>query len=260
MSMGGKVEFSFEPRPQFERDCSHSPSTHSIFAAYAAFAGAEKKKFRDLASRDLYSEPSGFELTGRFPTSSGGEMEEIYASGCCKSELIDNLFRGNEAKLSRVTVVEIGELESDRDITIDVASILYIGSGQALLADRIEAPWIRRARIRPKWSYVRTTHRVYGSSSLAFVDFLERLPAKFEQVHQGVVVNCDRIELPELRRQHSKRVGVRVAGRANEFSFEWVHVSRRHVAMLRERLGMGPYQRRGKRESGSDADVPAATT
>lgn len=166
-------------------------------------------------------------------------MGRITAGGFFNRTIGEHTERGGDPILSRLTVVEIGEIDSDREVTIDIELIRYLCTGQAILDDRIEARWIAKGRIRPKAIYVRTADRLYCTSSLGFAELLERLPGNFEKVNHGVVVNDKWIGLPELRRQHHKRVGMRVAGRPDESPVEWVSVSRRHVATVRDRIGMG---------------------
>jgi hypothetical protein len=160
---------------------------------------------------------------------------------------------------SRLTVVEIGEVESEREVTIGVDQILYLCSGRAAGRGRVEASWVDTVRLRPAWIYVRTAKRLYGTSRLSIAELLERLPENFEKVNHGVVVNDDWIRWPELRRQRTKRVGMLVAGRPSEPLAEWVSVSRRHAPTVRDRIVMGPFPRQRTKPAAkpdSRTDVP----
>jgi hypothetical protein len=141
-------------------------------------------------------------------------------------------------QLSRLAVIAVDADGEADEVVIDVANLLYCCLGRSARAGAIDAPWVRAVRLRPDWVYVRTAQHLYRTHFRAVCALLERLPQGFVEANQGVAVNVNKIECPELGRNQLRRVGVRVAGRPGERAIEWVRVSRRHLRDLRYRLGL----------------------
>ena len=119
--------------------------------------------------------------------------------------------------------------ESRRFFPQGRGDVVYFFLGGATRGKRraVKGSWAEGFAFRSDRVYVRTARSVYRTKfrSLKRLQRAE-LPPEFLRVHQGVVVNTDKIaELDAAGR--APRVGLRVGGSAGGEAIEWVAVSRR---------------------------------
>jgi len=161
--------------------------------------------------------------------------------------------------LSRLAVLEVGEIESCQETVIDTATIIYCCTGSAVLLGRVEGRWTKIVPVRRAAIYVRTALGVYRTHFRTISSLLERLPAGFVKVNHGVAINRDRVQYLELgKTQRRLRVGIGVAGSPQERRIDWAWVARRHGAPLRQWFGFPACRRPDGQYAAARHPEPAA--
>lgn len=149
--------------------------------------------------------------------------------------------------LSRIAARKLGANE-DRDTVIPTGEILYFFSGSAPAQGIIHAPWVGQARFHADRIYAGTRKGIFRTHYRTLRELLEHLdPNAFSPIHKSLVVNLDRISVPDLRGK-KKQVGILLADGS-----DWLTVSRRHANALRSRLGYPERRVAQKRTGRSEA-------
>jgi len=127
-----------------------------------------------------------------------------------------------------------GSIYADRYTTIPPAQIRYAFTGGAVTLGLIDAPATTLHGLRRAHVYVRTSKGVFFVHYRSLADLLDRLgAARFLFIHHSLFVNLYQEMEPDLDGK-LKLLGIPI----NEKELEWLAVSRRHVADLREILGL----------------------